>query len=112
MTTSRNGATAPTRPAVRAAAYCRKSTEEGLSQAFNSLDNQRESAEAFIKSQASEGWICLPDRFDDGGFTGANMDRPALQHLLQDMAAGHIDCVVRHPHSNGCSAPTRRLCSR
>ena len=67
---------------VRCAIYTRKSTEEGLEQEFNSLDAQRESAEAFVKSQAHEGWTCLPDRYDDGGFTGGNMDRPALQRLL------------------------------
>jgi site-specific DNA recombinase len=79
---------------VRCAVYTRKSTEEGLEQAFNSLDAQREAAEAYIASQQQEGWTCLPQRYDDGGFTGANIDRPALQRLLADMAAGHIDCVL------------------
>jgi site-specific DNA recombinase len=79
---------------VRCAIYTRKSTEEGLEQEFNSLDAQRESAEAFVKSQAHEGWSCLPDRYDDGGFTGGNMDRPALKRLLADIEAGKIDCVV------------------
>jgi len=79
---------------IRCAIYTRKSSEEGLEQEFNSLDAQREAGEAYITSQQQEGWICLPQRYDDGGFTGANMDRPALQRLLQDMAAGHIDCVV------------------
>ncbi len=74
--------------------YTRKSTEEGLEQEFNSLDAQRESAEAFIKSQAHEGWTCSPDRYDDGSFAGGNMDRPALQCLLTDVEAGRIDCVV------------------
>ncbi len=64
---------------VRCAIYTRKSTEEGLEQEFNSLDTQRESAEAFITSQQHEGWTCLPDRYDDGGFTGGNMVRPALR---------------------------------
>jgi site-specific DNA recombinase len=81
---------------VRCAIYTRKSTEEGLEQEFNSLDAQRESAEAFIRSQAHEGWTCLPDRYDDGGFTGGNMDRPALQRLLADIAAGKIDLVVTY----------------
>ena len=81
----------PTRTTIRCAIYTRKSTEEGLEQEFNSLDAQRESAEAFIKSQ---GWLCLPDHYDDGGFTGGDMDRPALQRLLADIAAGSIDCVV------------------
>jgi site-specific DNA recombinase len=80
--------------AVRCAVYTRKSTEEGLDQDFNSLDAQREAAEAYIKSQAHAGWLCLPQRYDDGGFTGGNLDRPALQRLLADLAAGHIDCVL------------------
>jgi site-specific DNA recombinase len=79
---------------VRCAIYTRKSTEEGLEQEFNSLDAQRESAEAYIKSQAHENWLCLPDRYDDGGFTGGNMDRPALRRLLTDIEAGNVDCVV------------------
>jgi len=79
---------------VRCAIYTRKSTDEGLEQEFNSLDAQRESAEAFIRSQQHEGWVCLPDRYDDGGFTGGNMERPALKRLLADIEAGEIDCVV------------------
>jgi site-specific DNA recombinase len=89
----RNGRPA-TLQRVRCAVYTRKSTEEGLEQEFNSLDAQRESGEAFITSQQHEGWTCLPQRYDDGGFGGGNMDRPALQRLLADMAAGHIDGVV------------------
>src|SRR6516164_9489084 len=85
---------AATLPLVRCAVYTRKSTEEGLEQEFNSLDAQRESAEAFIRSQANEGWTCLPERYDDGGFTGGNMDRPALQRLLTDIRAGKIDLIV------------------
>ncbi len=83
-----------TLPLVRCAVYTRKSTEEGLEQEFNSLDAQRESAEAFIASQAGEGWTCLPDRYDDGGFTGGNMERPALQRLLADIETGKIDAVI------------------
>jgi len=79
---------------VRCAVYTRKSTEEGLNQQFNSLDAQREAAEAYIASQCHEGWLCLPQRYDDGGFTGANMDRPALKRLLDEIQAGKIDCVV------------------
>ncbi len=79
---------------LRCAIYTRKSTEEGLEQDFNSLDAQREAAEAFIQSQRREGWIALPERYDDGGFTGANMERPALQRLLAAIDAGAIDCVV------------------
>ena len=83
-----------TLPLVRCAIYTRKSTEEGLEQEFNSLDAQRESAEAFVRSQAGEGWTCLPDRYDDGGFTGGNMERPALKRLLADVEAGKIDAVI------------------
>src|SRR6266849_875806 len=82
--------------AVRCAIYTRKSTEEGLDQDFNSLDAQREAAEAYIHSQAHAGWTCLPDRYDDGGYTGSNLDRPALQRLLADIEAGHVDCVLTH----------------
>jgi site-specific DNA recombinase len=89
-----NKKAAATLPLVRCAIYTRKSTEEGLEQEFNSLDAQRESAEAFIRSQTHEGWTCLPDRYDDGGFTGGNMERPALQRLLADIQAGKIDLVV------------------
>lgn len=78
----------------RCAIYTRKSTEEGLEQEFNSLDAQREAGEKYIESQRGEGWICLPDRYDDGGFTGGNIERPALKRLLADIAAGKIDCVV------------------
>ena len=81
---------------IRCAVYTRKSTEEGLEQEFNSLDAQREAAEAYIASQRSEGWTLLPDRYDDGGYTGANVDRPALQRLLADVEAGRIECVVTY----------------
>src|SRR5579871_3102332 len=86
--------TQATLPLVRCALYTRKSTEEGLEQAFNSLDAQREAGEAYVKSQQHEGWTCLPDRYDDGGFTGGNTDRPALQRLLADIEAGQIDAVI------------------
>jgi DNA invertase Pin-like site-specific DNA recombinase len=79
---------------VRCAVYTRKSTEEGLSQEFNSLDAQRECAEAYILSQRQEGWTVLPEHYDDGGYSGANLDRPALQRLLAHIQAGQIDCVV------------------
>jgi site-specific DNA recombinase len=84
----------PTAPTIRCAIYTRKSSDEGLQQEFNSLDAQREAAEAYIASQKAEGWVCLPDRYDDGGFTGGNMDRPALRRLLTDIDAGHVDCVI------------------
>jgi len=82
--------------AVRCAIYTRKSTEVGLEQDFNSLDAQREACLAYIQSQRHEGWRCLPERYDDGGFTGGNMDRPALKRLLADIEAGQIDCVVAY----------------
>ena len=82
------------RKTFRCAIYTRKSTEEGLEQEFNSLDAQREAGELYIKSQKHEGWECLDTKYDDGGFTGANMERPGLRRLLADIAAGKIDCVV------------------
>jgi site-specific DNA recombinase len=95
MTTSRKTKATATAP-VRCAVYTRKSTEEGLNQDFNSLDAQREAAEAYIHSQAHAGWTSSPTRYDDGGYSGSNLDRPALQHLLADIAAGQVDCVVTH----------------
>src|SRR5215210_7603439 len=79
---------------VGCAIYTRKSTEEGLEQEFNSLHAQREAAEAYIASQRQAGWMPLPRRYDDGGFSGASMERPALRQLLADIAAGKVDCVV------------------
>jgi DNA invertase Pin-like site-specific DNA recombinase len=79
---------------VRCAIYARKSTEEGLSQPFNSLDAQRESAEAYISSQRHMGWTALEQRYEDGGYTGANLERPALRALLDDIQSGQVDCVV------------------
>src|SRR5690348_11237278 len=79
---------------VRCAIYTRKSSEEGLEQEFNSLQAQREACEAFINSQRHEGWVCLPQAYDDGGFSGATMERLALQRLLADIAAGRVDTVV------------------
>jgi len=79
---------------VRCAVYCRKSSEEGLAQAFNSLDAQREACLAYIDSQRHEGWIAIDDRYDDGGFSGGTLDRPALQRLLRDIEAGKVDTVV------------------
>ncbi|MCA9250442.1 MAG: recombinase family protein [Phycisphaerales bacterium] len=78
----------------RCAIYTRKSSEDGLQQEFNSLDAQREAAEAYIASQKAEGWVCQPERYDDGGFTGGNTERPALKRLLADIEAGGIDTVV------------------
>ena len=79
---------------MRCAIYTRKSSEEGLEQAFNSLDAQREACAAFILSQKHEGWTVLPTLYDDGGFSGGTMDRPALQRLLGDIGAGKVDVVV------------------
>jgi site-specific DNA recombinase len=79
---------------VRCAIYTRKSSEEGLEQEFNSLQAQREACEAFIASQRHEGWVCVRAGYDDGGFSGATMDRPALQRLLADIAAGRVDTIV------------------
>jgi site-specific DNA recombinase len=79
---------------IRCAIYTRKSTDEGLGQEFNSLDAQREAAEAYIASQKHEGWIAQPDHYDDGGFTGGNMERPALRRLMSDIESGRIDCVI------------------
>src|SRR6266446_1017357 len=76
------------------AIYTRKSSEEGLEQEFNSLHAQREACEAFIRSQRHEGWACLPQAYDDGGISGATMDRPALQQLLADIGQGKVDVVV------------------
>jgi site-specific DNA recombinase len=84
----------PSPARLRCAIYTRKSTEEGLDQEFNSLDAQREAAEAFIQSQRREGWIALPESYDDGGYTGGNMDRPALTRLLRAVEAGELDCVM------------------
>jgi DNA invertase Pin-like site-specific DNA recombinase len=81
---------------VRCAVYCRKSTDEGLEREFNSLDAQRESCEAYVTSQKHEGWIVLPEVYSDGGFTGANTERPALQRILDDIRAGKIDAVVTY----------------
>ncbi len=79
---------------VRCAIYTRKSSEEGLEQEFNSLDAQREAGEAFIASQRHEGWAILPARYDDGGYSGGTIARPAMKRLLADLEAGKVDCVV------------------
>jgi site-specific DNA recombinase len=85
-----------TPPLVHCAIYTRKSTSEGLDDAFTSLDAQRQAAEAYIQSQQHAGWRCLPEHYDDGGFSGGNLDRPALQRLLADIQAGKLDCIVVH----------------
>ncbi len=84
----------PETKTIRCALYTRKSTSEGLDQAFNTLDAQREAAEAYVASQKHAGWTILPQRYDDGGYSGGSIDRPALKKLLEDVEAGSIDCVV------------------
>ena len=84
---------------VRCAIYTRKSTHEGLAQPFNSLDAQREAAEAYIASQKHEGWTCIPDRYDDGGYSGGTIDRPALRRLLADVEAGCVDAILVYTYS-------------
>src|SRR5678815_5405365 len=83
-----------TQQKIRCAIYTRKSTEEGLDQAFNSLDAQREACAAYILSQAHEGWELVNEHYDDGGWSGGNMARPALQQLLADIAVGKVDVIV------------------
>jgi DNA invertase Pin-like site-specific DNA recombinase len=94
MRRPRNAKTAERKTATRCAIYTRKSHEEGLEQDFNSLDAQREACEAYILSQKHEGWICLPEMYDDGGISGATMERPALKRLLADIEARKVDTVV------------------
>ncbi|HEV7264491.1 MAG TPA: recombinase family protein [Falsiroseomonas sp.] len=97
MPTERRERSAPSasRSATRRCAiYTRKSSEEGLEQAFNSLDAQREACEAYIRSQCHEGWTALANRYDDGGISGGTLERPALQRLLADIRAGRLDLVV------------------
>jgi hypothetical protein len=79
---------------LRCAVYTRKSTEEGLDMEFNSLDAQREACEAYIASQKPEGWVLVPDRYDDGGWSGGTLERPALKRLTDDIEDGRIDVVV------------------
>ena len=79
---------------LRCAVYTRKSSEEGLDMEFNSLDAQRDACEAYVASQRSEGWVLVPDRYDDGGISGATLERPALRRLLRDVEAGLVDVVV------------------
>ncbi len=79
---------------IRCAVYTRKSTEEGLDMEFNSLDAQREAGEAYVLSQRNEGWTLVSDYYDDGGFSGGSMERPALKRLIKDIEAGLIDVIV------------------
>ena len=90
------GSSRPTsgRKPLRCAVYTRKSSEEGLEQSFNSLDAQRAACEAYVMSQKHEGWVLIPDHFDDGGFSGGNIDRPGLQQLMGLVDRGEIDIIV------------------
>src|SRR5205809_3077010 len=81
---------------LRCAVYTRKSSEEGLDMEFNSLDAQREACEAYVASQKAEGWGLVPDRYDDGGFSGGNLERPALTRLMADIESGKIDVVATY----------------
>jgi DNA invertase Pin-like site-specific DNA recombinase len=90
---SKKATAAPARK-FRCAVYTRKSTEEGLDMEFNSLDAQREACEAYVASQKAEGWVPVKDRYDDGGFSGGNLERPALQRLLADIEREQVDVVV------------------
>jgi site-specific DNA recombinase len=92
----RNGTGLVPRPpaTVRVAVYCRVSDDDGLGQEFNSLDAQRESIEAYVQSQRGSGWVALPDRFDDGGFSGSNTERPAFQRLMAAIEAGGVDVIA------------------
>ena len=97
----------PAKPLLRrCAVYTPKSSEEGLEQNFNSLHAQREACEAFIKSQASEGWRLVKMHYDDGGLSGASMERPALQRLLGDIRQGLIEVVVVYKVDRLTRSPT------
>src|SRR3978361_141249 len=85
---------APSVKAVRCAIYTRVSTDQGLDQEFNSLDAQYDASKSYIRSQAHAGWSQIRSRYDDGGFSGGNTDRPALQQLLEDIRAGRLDVIV------------------
>ena len=94
MRKAKNNKTVDRKVATRCAIYTRKSHEEGLEQDFNSLDAQREACEAYILSQKHEGWTCLLEMYDDGGISGATLERPALKRLIEDIEADRVDTVV------------------
>ena len=79
---------------IRCAIYCRKSSEEGLGQSFNSLAAQRQACVSYIESQRHEGWIMVDHHYDDGGYSGGTLQRPALQRLVRDIEAGRIEAVI------------------
>ena len=94
MSSVRRNQTPAVTPKKRCAVYTRKSTDEGLDQEYNSLEAQRDAGLAFIASQRHEGWIAVDDGYDDGGYSGGNMERPGLRRLMIDIEAGKIDTVV------------------
>src|SRR5215468_6581795 len=94
MRKAKSGTTVGGKAQIRCAVYTRKSSEEGLEQDFNSLDAQREACEAYIQSQVGEGWKLVPTRYDDGGYSGGNMERPGLVQLLAEIRAKQLDTVV------------------
>lgn len=79
---------------IRCAIYTRKSTDEGLEKEFNTLEAQREAGENYIRSMKHQGWVILPEHYDDGGFSGGSLKRPALKQLLSDVEAGKVDMIV------------------
>ncbi|MGG5824095.1 recombinase family protein, partial [Falsiroseomonas sp. HW251] len=89
-----DGAMPATTKKLRCAVYTRKSTDEGLEKEFNTLDAQREACEAYVASQRAEGWVLVRDRYDDGGFSGGTLERPALQRLLRDVETDRVDVIV------------------
>src|ERR1700746_1690474 len=93
--------------AVRCAIYTRVSTDQKLEQDFNSLDAQYDASQAYIRSQAHAGWTLLRGKYDDGGFSGGDTDRPALQRLLEDIRAGKIDVIVVYKVDRSCLPSTR-----
>jgi DNA invertase Pin-like site-specific DNA recombinase len=89
-----NGAIPTSVKKLRCAVYTRKSTDEGLDKEFNTLDAQRDACEAYVASQRAEGWTLVRDRYDDGGFSGGTLERPALRRLLADVERGLVDVIV------------------
>jgi len=85
---------------IRCAIYTRKSTEEGLDKEYNTLEAQRDAGLSYVKSQAYQGWIALDEHYDDGGYSGGNIDRPALQRLLEDVKQDKIDMIVVYKIQN------------
>ena len=79
---------------IKCAVYTRKSTDEGLEKEFNTLEAQREAGENYVKSQKHQGWVLIKEHYDDGGFSGGNMNRPSLKRLLQDVEAGKVNMIV------------------